>query len=61
MTDSALMNIALLALAIVFLLFLIEYKLSTCDYGGSSNGKDNWLLRTIRHKFMSNKSEQEDS
>jgi len=49
MTDITLLIVAIISFLIVFMIFWVEYKYSNCRYGGSYNGKDNWLLSFIKN------------
>lgn len=42
MTDLELLLYALIALAVVFVLFWLDYRRSDCAYGGAGSGRNNW-------------------
>ena len=56
MTDLTFSIVAVFAFAFAFLGFWVEYRLSGCMYGGAYNGKDNWLLRTIKTAIAKKKA-----
>lgn len=45
--------IAIIGLTVMLTLFWFDYRRSTCGYGGSQNGKDNWAFRIIREQIRS--------
>ena len=48
MENISIGTISVISFAIIIALFLYDYHSSSCGYGGSDNGRDNWALRFIR-------------
>ncbi len=53
MNDIAFFYGSIAVFLVIYLAVWLEYKRSHCVYGGSSNGRDNWILRMLKQKMRS--------